>query len=529
MSKKLTSNTIKELIEKVDNLTSIINTLTTTITSQTKLIESQSEKIDSQSKMIEAQAIMIKTQTKNIETQADKITEQVIVNNKLEEKIKIQQELLNKNSKNSSKPPSSDGLNKPTPKSLRKKSGKSPGAQNGHQGNGFKLMKEPDATIKHLPKSCEGCIHFGNCKSCCISETRYDVDICVETKVTAHQVLSYECPLKSNNVISGSFPDNINSTMQYGINIQALAIALNTSGMMGIKRTHNILSAVFGIPISTGTIFSMVKDCGIKLKDTVEIIRQNVCDLPSAHFDETGLRVDKKLYWVHSASNEFFTFLSVEEKRGTIGMDSSGVLPDFSGVAIHDFWKPYFKYSNASHAVCNAHLLRELTSIYENNPDQVWALEAIELLLQMKKAKEVAISRGKNGLSDDCIKYFDKKYDDLFEKAQAQNPLKKKSGKRGRPEKGKTRALIDRFVEYKGEVCLFLKDFSIPFTNNLAEQDIRMIKVKQKVSGCFRTKVGADTFATIMSYLGTANKQGINAYLAIKSAIINESQSLIFS
>ena len=354
-----------------------------------------------------------------IETQAEKITEQAVVNNKLKEEIKIQQELLNKNSKNSSKPPSSDGLNKPKPKSLRKKSGKSPGAQNGHQGNGFKLMKEPDKTIQHRPESCEGCIHFGTCKSCCTSETRYDVDICVETKVTAHQVLSYECPLKSNHVISGSFPDNINSTMQYGINIEALAIALNTSGMMGIKRTHNILSAVFGIPISTGTVFSMVKGCGLKLEDTVKKIRQKVCDLPSAHFDETGLRVDKKLHWVHSASDECFTYLSVEEKRGTIGMDSSGVLPNFSGVAIHDFWKPYFKYSNASHAVCNAHLLRELTGISENNPDQVWALEATELLLQMKKAKEIAISRGKNSLSDDCIKYFDKKYDDLFEKAQA--------------------------------------------------------------------------------------------------------------
>ena len=154
--------------------------------------------------------------------------------------------------------------------------------------------------------------------------------------------------------------------------------------------------------------------------------------------------------------NALPTYLSVEEKRGTISMDSGGVLPDFSGVAIHDFWKPYFKYSNATHAMCNAHLLRELTGISENDPDQVWVLEAIEhLLLEMKKAKEVATSRGKNGLSDDCIKYFDKKYDDLFEKTQAQNPLKKKSGKRGRPKKGKIRALIDRFVEYKGEVCLF--------------------------------------------------------------------------
>ena len=520
MSENITSKTMKELIEKIDGLTSIISTLTTTLAAQTKMIEAQTEKLEAQTEKLDAQ-------TEKIDAQTETISEQAAINNRLKEKIKVQQERLNKNSNNSSKPPSSDGLNKPNPKSLRKSSGKSPGAQKGHKGNGFKLMKEPDETIQYNPDQCNGCPNFGICKVCGISETKYDIDICVETKVTAHQVLSYECPFKNNRVISGSFPSNVKSTMQYGNNLEALVIALNTSGMMGIKRTHNILSAVFGIPISTGTIFSMVKDCGLKLKNTVEIIRQSICDLPHVHFDETGLRVNKKLHWVHGASNESFTYLSVEEKRGTIGMDSSGVLPNFSGVAIHDFWKSYFKYIDVSHAMCNAHLIRELTGVAENNPCQSWALEAIELLLQMKKSKDVAITRGKASLSDDCLTYFNETYDNLFEKAITQNPIGAKSGKRGRPKKGKIRALVDRFVEYKGEVCLFLKDFSIPFTNNLAEQDIRMIKVKQKVSGCFRTKTGADTFATIMSYIGTASKQGINAYSAIKSALTNQSETLI--
>lgn len=158
--------------------------------------------------------------------------------------------------------------------------GKSPGAQNGRKGNGFKLMKEPDETIQYYPGQCEGCPNFGLCKVCGISETKYDVDICVETKVTAHQVLSYECPNKNNKVISGSFPTNIRSTLQYGDNLEALVIALNTSGMMGIKHTHDILSADFGIPISAGTIFSMVKECGLKPKDAAERIRQTICDLP---------------------------------------------------------------------------------------------------------------------------------------------------------------------------------------------------------------------------------------------------------
>lgn len=507
MNSNFTEKTVQNLIDKIDVLTTKILALTETIGAQTVT----NNKLQA-----------------TIEAQTETIAVQAAINDKLKEEIKVQKERLNKNSKNSSKPPSSDGLNKPDPKSLRKASGKSPGAQKGHDGNGFKLMKEPDETIQYHPNQCEGCSNFGLCKVCGISDTKYDVDICVETKVTAHQVLSYECPFKSNKVISGSFPTNIKSTMQYGDNLEALAISLNTSGMMGIKRTHNILSAVFGIPISTGTIFSMVKDCGLKLKDTVELIRQNVCNLPSVHFDETGLRVSKKLHWVHGASNSLFTYLSVEEKRGTIGMNSSGVLPNFSGVAIHDFWMPYFKYEGSSHAVCNAHLLRELTGIIENNPDQSWAQDTIELLLRMKTAKEVAISRGKPSLSDECLTYFNEKYDTLFAKAINQNPIESKSGKRGRPKKGKIRALIDRFVGYKGEVCLFINDFSIPFTNNLAEQDIRMIKVKQKVSGCFRTKAGADTFVTIMSYLGTASKHGINAYTAIKYALSNQSQNLIF-
>ncbi|GAU75468.1 transposase [Fusibacter sp. 3D3] len=183
MSENLHSKTIKELIEKIDDLTSIISTLTTTVAAQSKMIKSQTEKLNAQ--------------TEKLNAQSETISEQATVNDKLKEKIKVQQERLNKNSNNSSKPPSSDGLNKPKPKSLRKPSVKSPGGQKGHQGNGFKLMKEPDETIQYHSDQCEGCPRFGFCKVCGVSETKYDVDICVETKVTAHQVLSYECPIKT--------------------------------------------------------------------------------------------------------------------------------------------------------------------------------------------------------------------------------------------------------------------------------------------------------------------------------------------
>lgn len=500
MNDKPVPNTIKKLVLKIDELISIITTLTTNIKKlEEKLIDKNNEN--------EKLKLVIETQN---------------------EKIKKQAESLNKNSRNSSKPPSTDGYKKPSPKSLRKKSGKSVGAQKGHKGNGLKLMHEPDQKIQHLPTQCEGCENLGKCNACTISKTRYDIDIKVETIVTAHEVLSFNCPNKNNEVITGNFPSNINSTMQYGDNLKALAISLNTFGMMSYNRTHEVLSSVFGVPISPGTIHSMVEDLSDKTTGTVEEIRQAIIDLSFAHFDETGLRVESKLHWVHSASNEKYTFMSVEENRGKKGMESNGVLSDFDGIAIHDFWKPYFNY-DVDHAVCNAHLLRELTGVTQNNPDQIWADDLYKLLIQMKDAKETSLLRGKFELDSAALEYFNKQYNEILNVAIKQNPIKPKPpGKCGRPKKGKIRALADRFVNYKGEVCLFLNNFDIPFDNNQAERDIRMLKVKQKVSGGFRTKKGANAFTTIMSYLSTANKHKIDAFTAIKSALKGNSTELLF-
>jgi len=477
----------------------------------------------------------------NLTAVGTSLTEQIAIQNEtifklngtitaLSEENALLKERLNKNSKNSSKPPSTDGFDKPKPKSLRKPSGKKQGAQIGHKGNGFSLLSEPDELVLHKPNACNGCLNVDNCKSCSASENKYVVDIKVATNVVAHNTISYSCPKLNGAIISGSFPSNVTSTMQYGDNLEALAIALNTSGMMSLKRTHEILSAVFGIPISAGTVFQMVKDCGAKLIATVDHIREVVTSLPLVHFDETGLRVDKKLHWVHSASNDLYTYLSIETKRGQVGMDASGVLPGFAGIAIHDFWKPYWGYAGVTHAVCNAHLLRELTGITDNHPDQIWANAMIKLLLRMKKICDRFVAQGKACLSYYYHHCFQMEYDNIIEQARRMNPIEDKPvGKRGRQKKGKIRALIERFVEYKESVCLFTKNFKVPFDNNQAERDIRMIKVKQKVSGCFRTKEGADTFATIMSYLGTATKHDINSYVAIKSALAGQSEKLIFA
>lgn len=426
--------------------------------------------------------------------------------------------MVGQNSRNSSKPPSSDGYAKPSPKSLREKSGKKPGAQNGHKGNGFKIVREPDETKEHKPCQCAGCPFDGECTGR-VSDTRYEVDIVISTRIVAHKALAFDCPLNSGEGIKGSFPAGINSTVQYGDNVAALAVALNTNGMMGVNRVHETINGVFGVPISVGTVAAMVSRCAKQVEPAVECIKEGITSAPLGHFDETGIRVEGSLHWLHSASDRLLTFLSVERKRGKEGMDAAGVLPEFTGIAIHDCWQPYFKYEGMAHGLCGAHFLRELANAHENTGQQ-WASNMAELLLEMLESKEELIRRGETRFSETQWAFLSGTYDALVAEAIETNPIAEKpKGKRGRPRRGKVRALADRLARYKGEVCLFATDFSVPFTNNQGERDLRMAKVKQKVAGSFRKLKGAKDFAAIMSYTSTCRKHGISAFEAIKHAL----------
>ena len=470
---------IKQLSEQVSSLTSTVDSLNATINAQTQLIT------------------------------------------QLNQTILELKEQLNKNSKNSSKPPSSDGLKKPAPKSLRKPSGKKVGGQDGHPGTHLAVITAPDDTVKHMPSACEGCPHYQICKgTACIAEKRHVIDAVVTVNVTEHQALEIPICMLHGDTRKGEFPSDVKATVQYGENLQALSVALNTVGAVSIKRTHEILSGVFNIPIATGTISNMVKRCADSLSGTVNKIRQKMKDSALGHFDETGTRVDKKLWWVHNASNCKYTYLDISPKRGFKGMEQCDVLTEFKGIAMHDCWASYWNYPDVVHAVCCAHLLRELTGIAENHPEQKWASAFIDLLLEMKKVKDKAVGKGKDSLSYYHHHKFDKKYDKLIEQARTENPLPETTEKkRGRKKKGKILALVERLANYKASVCLFIHNFMVPFDNNQAERDIRMIKVKTKVSGCFRTEEGARDYLKIMSYVGTAHKHGYNAYEAIKSAI----------
>ena len=260
----------------------------------------------------------------------------------------------------------------------------------------------------------------------------------------------------------------------------------------------------------------------------VDEIQRRMTEAKIAHFDETGTRVDKKLWWVHVASNSEYSFFKISPKRGVNGIDECGVLPNFNGTAVHDCWSPYWKYG-VTHAVCCAHLLRELTGISENHKDQKWAPGFISLLLAMKKAKEKAMESGKAELSRYYYKKFDKQFDELIKLGREENPMPEPdpNKKGGRRKKGKVLSLIERLEKYKESVCLFINDFAVPFDNNQAERDLRMIKVKTKVSGCFRSENGAHDFLKAMSYIYTAHKHNINAYEAILKAFTGTSEFIL--
>ena len=455
---------------------------------------------------------------------AEQISQLTKTVEELNQTIKQLQERLNKNSKNSSKPPSSDGFNKPNAnkdRSLRQSSGRKQGAQEGHEGKNLSVTSDPDHVEKHMHPNCSLCPHHDSClEHACVKETRHEIDTVVKTTVTEHDlILVKECPLHGGSM-QGTFPDHVRATVQYGPNLQALAVALNTVGAVSINRTHEILSSVFNIPLATGTIKNMVSRVADSLSGTYERIRQRTILSDLIHCDETGTRVDGKTLWVHDASNADYTFLSIHKKRGWAGMNDAGVLPSYQGIIVHDCWGSYWKYENVTHSICCAHLLRELNGVEENHPEQTWAPRFKELLLTMKKAKETALAGGIDFVSIEQLERFDKQYDEIIKTAYAENPLPETTDKkRGRKKKGKVLNLIGRLDKYKAAVCLFIKDFRVPFDNNQAERDIRMIKVKTKVSGCFRSVEGAQEYLTIMSYIGTARKHGMNPYEAIRSAI----------
>ena len=445
--------------------------------------------------------------------------------------IRDLREQLCKNSSNSSKPPSSDGLKKkPVNKnrSLREKSGKNQGGQKGHSGTHLAVLSEPDHVVHHLHADCQHCPKRKLCmKNSKVKETRHEIEMIAQVNVTEHELIAIPvCPICGEEK-TGSFPAHMKAVVQYGQNLEALAIALNTVGAVSFNRTHDILSGVFNIPISVGTIKNMVSRCAVKVEEANTISAEKLKSAHHKHGDETGCRTDGKTRWVHCLSNELYTFLFLHDKRGRIAMEKMGIIQNSSGTLVHDCWSPYWCFTNVKHQLCCAHLLRELKGVEENRPNQTWAARFKGLLLNLKRARDKAAAKGKTSLHRNTLERYSNLYDEIIKKAYEENPIPEhKPGKQGRTKRGKVLSLIDRLSAHKGEVCLFAYDFDVPFDNNQAERDIRNIKVKIKVSGCFRSVDGAKEYLKIMSYVSTAIKHRITGFEAIRRAVMGESVSI---
>ena len=489
--------------------------------------------IEQMSTLVDKLTATITAQTATIASQADTIAEMSAKIDALQQTIKELTERVNKNSRNSSKPPSSDGYQKPNPKSLREKSGKKQGGQKGHPGNHMALPHEPDEVKQHYPEKCLRCPHLAECVtngtiSAC-GESRYVVDVVVTTRVTKHEVMQPGiCPLGETG-LCGKFPDGIKAYIQYGDSVTVLAGLLSTYGAVALNRIHVLLGSLMGVKLSAGTISAMVHKCAKKVGPVMEVVQKLLQKAYIGCFDETGVRACGKLLWVHNSSNERFTFQTISRKRGKPGIDENGVLPEFNGIAIHDCWSPYWKYKGIRHAICNAHLLRELTGIAENNPDHQWPILFKTLLRSMKKAKEKAIRRGKTKLQGYFLYEFGKEYDRIMKiaKAECPDPSVNMPKKRGRKKKGKERALIERLMLFKDAVCLFIHDFKVPFDNNQAERDLRAVKAKKSVSGCFRSKRGAQDYLDVMSYLSTGKKHNISVFDALTAAFAGNAEIIL--
>ena len=420
-----------------------------------------------------------------------------------------------KNSGNSSTPPSNDRFDKPAPKSLREKSGRKPGGQPGHKGKGMKLNREPDEVVPHIPEKCQGCPKACLCTmKCC--ETRYEYEAVVQTKLIAHKLMKCTCPL-SGQSMKGTFPANITGTKQYGSGVAALTTSLFTVGYMSVDRIQKLLNSL-RIPISTGTVQNIVDSAALSAKESESVIRQKVTEHDVTNFDETGFRVAKKLHWLHCACSGPWRFYTVQERRGEEGIDAMGVLPNKEGgVATHDFWKPYHKYKNVEHAMCCAHLERELVYAAETG-NQAWAKKLRKLLQLMCHRRNELMADNQSEFPSVELQEYLNKYDKIVARGLVVNPIpERKPGQRGRLKKGKIRSLLERFRDFKEDILRFAKDWRVPFTNNDAEGAIRFARVKEKVSGCFRTKKGADQFAYTLSFISTAVAHGVSSFDACLS------------
>jgi transposase len=427
-------------------------------------------------------------------------------------------------SHNSSKPPSSDGLAKKT-KSRREKSGKKPGGQPGHPGRTLEMVAHPDHTVGHFPERCPCCGEVLADVAPTDVERRQVFDLPpVAVAVTEHQVGTKTCP-RCGCAARGAFPAWVTQPVQYGPRLLAVLVYLVVFQMLPWQRTRELLADLYGVQIGGGTLAAAVARCFAGLAEMAARIREALRQATVVGFDETGVRIDGKLYWWHTASTPELTQYHVHRKRGREGIEAGEILPDFAGRAIHDAWSPYAAYG-CEHGLCNAHHLRELTYLVERE-GQAWAAELMDVLVLAHRRVEEARAAGAWELDGATREAIEAEYRRLVAAGWAANPAPAASAtgadarpQRGRRAQSKARNLLSRLERNERETLAFVRDFDVPFDNNQAERDLRMMKVQQKISGGFRSAEGAHAFGRIRGYLATMRKQAQPMLAAIENVFL---------
>ena len=424
---------------------------------------------------------------------------------------------LGLNSSNSGKPPSSDGLKKPARvMSLREPSDRKPGGQKGHKGETLRQAADPDAIVDHFPSICSGCggaltpgmgLDYAARQVHDLPEPRP----LVVTEHRAHGCLCAGCGARTR----GAFPNGVNAPVQYGARIAAFAVYLMHQQLLPQKRLVALMIDLFGVRIASATLDGMSRACATRLKGFAETVRGLVADAPVKHMDETGFRIGGKTQWLHVACTSLLTFYRTCARRGSL-------LTDVAGIVVHDHWKPYYTMTGVLHALCNAHHLRELKALVEIEKED-WARQMQRLLRRACHATNLARQRGV-ALKPGLVECFERRYDAIVGGGLAfhekQTPLARDVAKRGGKTRGRTprrtgHNLLLRFLTRRADTLRFLRDPAVPFSNNEAERDVRMMKLRMKISGGFRSQEGADDFAIIRGFLSTARKQGWNIIEAL--------------
>jgi len=429
---------------------------------------------------------------------------------------------LVKDSHNSSRPPSSDGpggLSGPTrvPRSLREVSGRRPGGQPGHPGATLALVEQPDEVRAHQPSVCAGCGRDLGTAPVLRTERRQVIDLpVVRAQVVEHQAETRGCP-GCGQATTAPFPADVPAPIQYGPGVATLAVYLHQEQLLPVERTGRVLSEVFGCPISNGTLERMVARCADAVAAIVGAIKQAVIAAAILHVDETGLSLGGKTAWLHVASTDRLTWYATHRKRGREALDALGVLPAVRGRVVHDGLWSYWHYEQCAHALCNAHHLRELTFV-EEHLTQPWAGQLKALLLEIKAAADRARALGGSALPAEAQRSWVARYEALVAEATRLNPPAPPTGKRGRPKRSPAGNLALRLATHQEETLAFMADLHVPFDNNQAERDLRMMKVRQKISGCFRSTTAVDRFCRIRSYVCTLRKQGLPILASLAEA-----------